>query len=80
MLKKLSNNKKWTSSALTHLTSPPIGMIVSKASKRLHNIRVLRRGGVIIADLVAIYVALVRSVLEYCCVVWHDGPSRLSFW
>ena len=41
-------------------------MIVSKASKRLHIIRVLRRGGVSAADLLVIYVALVRSVLEYC--------------
>ena len=40
-------------------------MIVYKASKRLHIICVLtRRGGVIAADLVAIYVALVPSVLE----------------
>ena len=43
--------------------------IVSKASKRLHIIRVLRRGGVSAADLLVIYVALVRPVLEYCCVV-----------
>ena len=43
-------------------------MIVSKASKRLHIIRVLRRGGVSAADLLVIYVALVRSVLGYCCV------------
>ena len=54
-------------------------MIVSKASKRLHIIRALCRGGVIIADLVAIYVALVRSVLEYCCVVWDNVlPACLS--
>ena len=47
-------------------------MIVSKASKRLHIIRVLRRGGVSVADLLVIYVALVRSVLEYCyqLVTW----------
>ena len=51
-----------------------IGMIVSKVSKRLHIIHVLRRGGVITADPVAIYVALVRSVLKYCCVVWHNAP------
>ena len=51
-------------------------MIVSKASKRLHIIRVLRRGGVSAADLLVIYVgnvALVRSVREYCCVVWHNA-------
>ena len=54
-------------------------MIVSKASKRLHIILVLRRGGVNAADPLVIYVALVRSVLEYCCVVWHNAlPAYLS--
>ena len=46
-----------------------ICMIVSKVSKRLHIMRVLSRRGVIASDLVAIYVALVRSFLEYRCVV-----------
>ena len=50
-----------------------IGMIVSKAFKRLHIIHFLRRDGVVTADLVAIYVALARSVLEYCYVVWHNA-------
>ena len=41
--------------------------------------RVLRRDDVIAFDLVAIYVALVRFVLEYCCVVWHNAlPAYLS--
>ena len=54
-------------------------MIVSKAFKHLPIIRVLRRGGVSAADLLVIYVALVRSVLEYCCVVWHNAlPAYLS--
>ena len=44
--------------------------IVSKASKRLHILRVLKRAGVPPADLVTIYSALVRSVLEYSSVVW----------
>ena len=42
-----------------------IDMIVSKASKRLHIICVLRRAGVSSSDLVAVSAALVRSVLEY---------------
>ena len=30
-------------------------------------------------DLLSIYIALVRSGLEYCCVVWHHAlPSYLS--
>ena len=39
-------------------------MIVSKASKRLHVISFLRSVGVSASDLVAIYVSLVRSILE----------------
>ena len=54
-------------------------MIVSKASKRLPIMRVLRRGGVIDSDLVAIYVAVVRFVLEYYCMVWNNAfPAYLS--
>ena len=66
----IQDNLKWNENTC---------MIVSKASKRLHIIRVLRRGGVSAADLLVIYVALVRSVLEYCCVVWHNAlPAHLS--
>ena len=50
-----------------------MSIIVSKASKRLHIIRVLLRGGVDAVDLLVIYVSLVRSVLEHCCVVWHNA-------
>ena len=39
--------------------------IVSKATKRLHILRVLKRAGIPQAGLVTIYSALVRSVLEY---------------
>ena len=62
----IQDNLKWNENAF---------MIVSKASKRLQIIRFLRRGGVSAADLLVIYVALVRSVLEYCCVVWHNALS-----
>ena len=66
----IQNNLKWTN----HIES-----IVTKASKRLHILRVLRRGGVEINDLITIYTALIRSLLEYCCVVWHHAlPSYLS--
>ena len=45
----------------------------------MHILRVLRRGGVPVADLVSIYVPLIRCVLEYSCVVWHYAlPSYLS--
>ena len=51
-------------------------MIVTKTSKRLHILRVLRRGGIPQHDLIAIYYALIRSILEYCCPVWHCGLPK----
>jgi hypothetical protein len=60
----IQNDLKWN----THIES-----VVSKASKRLYIIRILRRGGVPVEDLLSIYFALIRSVLEYCCVVWHHA-------
>ena len=54
-----------------------INEVVAKASKRQHILRVLKRGGVPPADLLNVYFALIRSVLEYCCPVWHnDLPSN----
>ena len=52
-----------------------IAMSVSKASKRLHILRVLRRGGIPPHDLITIYYALVRSILEYC-TIWHCSLPR----
>ena len=52
--------------------------VVAKASKRLHILRVLKRGGVPPADPLKVYFALIRSVLEYCCPVWHNAlPVKL---
>ena len=66
----IQNNLKW---------NEHISAVITKASKRLHILRVLRRGGVPSDDLYAIYVALIRSILEYCCAVWHHAlPSYLS--
>ena len=65
----IQNNGKWNN----HIDS-----IVTKASMRLHILRVLRRSGVEISDLITIYTALIRSLLEYCCVVWHHAlPSYM---
>ena len=50
--------------------------IVSKASKRLYILRVLKRAGVPPTDLITIYNALVHSVLEYSCVVWATCLPR----
>ena len=66
----MQNNLKW---------DEQIHSIVTKASKRLYALRVLSRGGVPPADLIKVYTALIRSILEYCCEVWnHAIPYYLS--
>ena len=56
-----------------------INEVIAKASKRLHILRVLKRGGVPPADLLKVYFALIRSVLKYCCPVWRNAlPVKLS--
>ena len=65
----IQNNLKWNNH---------IEYIVTKASKRLQILRLLRRGSVEINDLITTYIALIRSLLEYSCVVWHHAlPSYL---
>ena len=67
---KIQSNLKWDLN---------INEVVAKASKRLHILRVLKRGGVPTADLLKVYFALTRSVVEYCCPVWHNAiPIKLS--
>ena len=39
----------------------------------------LKRGGVPPVDLLKVYFAVISSVLEYCCPVWHNAlPVKLS--
>ncbi|CAB3998779.1 RNA-directed DNA polymerase from mobile element jockey, partial [Paramuricea clavata] len=66
----INNHLKWNDN---------VAIIVKKASKRLYILRVLRRSGIPPADLLSIYNALIRSVLEYACAVWHTSlPQYLS--
>ena len=66
----IQNNLKW---------NEQISSVVAKASKRLHILRVLSRGGVPASDLTKIYYALIRPVLECCCPVWSNSiPTCLS--
>ena len=66
----IQDNLKW---------DEQICSVVAKASKRLHILRVLSRGGVPASDLTKIYYALIRPVLEYCCPVWSNSiPTCLS--
>ena len=63
----LSDTLKWNDN---------INEIVSTASKRLHILWVLKRAGVPPVDLVTVYIALVRSILEYSSVVWATSLPR----
>ena len=53
-------------------------LIVRKASKRLYALRSLKKAGVQPSDLVGIYCALIRSVLEYAAPVWSGLPVYLT--
>ena len=53
--------------------------IVKKAGKRIYMLYQLKRTSVNQADLVTIYISVVRPVVEYACPVWHTNlPIYLS--
>ena len=52
--------------------------IVKKANKRLNELRMLKKSGLIIVQLVQVYCSIVRSVLEYACLVWTALPQYLD--
>ena len=47
--------------------------IMKKAGKILYMLYKLKRAGISNSDLVAVYVSVVRPVLEYTCPVWHTN-------
>ncbi len=50
-----------------------IDNIVSRASKRIYFLVKLKRAKVEVNNLVKFYKTCIRSLLEYCCVVFHDS-------
>ena len=54
-----------------------VDYIIKKANKRLYSLQVLRRAGVMPADLVWIYCSLIRSVFEYASPLWAALPEYL---
>ena len=66
----VSSDLKWTAH---------VEKIVSKATKRLYLITQLKRAKVPIEDIIQIYCACIRSILEYASPVFHDSlPKYLS--
>ena len=64
---QIQSDLKWDA----HVTS-----IVSKASSRLRSLTILKRSGMSQNKLKEVYVARIRSVLEYACMVWNPGLSK----
>ena len=52
--------------------------IVKKANRRLYALRQLKKCKVPSADIVHVYCALIRSVLEYAPAVFADLPKYLA--
>ena len=48
-------------------------IMYKKSSSRIFNIIVLKRAGLNNQDLLLLYTAYVRAVLEYAAPVWHPG-------
>lgn len=48
-----------------------VDYITNKATKRIYMLVRCKRAGVTRKDLRGIYCAIIRPILEYCCVVWH---------
>lgn len=63
----ISSNLKWD--ANTHY-------INSKAGRRLHYLRCLKRAGLTQEELLRTYLSLVRSVCEYACQVWSTCLTK----
>ena len=50
--------------------------ICTNASKRLYALRLLKRSGAPAEDLIIVYCAFIRPVLEYACPVWHFSLTQ----
>ena len=53
-----------------------IANLVSKASRRLHLLRELKRAGLSTKDLLTCYFSIVRSTTEYACQVWSTSLTN----
>ncbi len=52
---------------------PHVSYMLQKISKRYYIIFQLAKIGIVHHEIVMIYCAIIRSVLEYACAVWHSG-------
>ena len=52
--------------------------ILKKANSRLFALRLLKKAGLVLIDLITIYCSVIRSILEYASPVWAALPDFLS--
>jgi hypothetical protein len=50
--------------------------IHKRASQRIYFLTLLKRAGVSPADIIHVYCSMIRSLLEYACVIWHPGTTN----
>ena len=55
-----------------------IAYIYGKACKRLYSLRVLRKAGAEVKNMLKVYFAIIRPILEYAVPVWQAIPEYLS--
>ncbi len=53
-----------------------VEFVCSKASQRLHYLKLLKRCGPSKDDLLYFYCTVIRSVLEYACPAWHTSLTE----
>lgn len=56
--------------------SAHVSFLVSRASKRIFVIYQLCRAGLGVMDILHVYIAIIRSILEYACPLWHFGLTK----
>ncbi len=50
-----------------------VDYLCAKGNQRLYHVCLLRRAGASRKDMLTFYKAVIRSVMEYACPVWHTG-------
>ena len=63
----IEHNLKWNAH---------VDLICTKASIRLHFLKVLKRSSLSREDLLYFYSSVIRRVLEYACPAWHTSLTK----
>ena len=53
-----------------------VNEILKRANGRLHMLKILKKFGLPLADLITVYVGYIRPLTEYAAPVWHAGLTE----